>query len=259
MFRPSRRPFAPDRLGPIAGRLMRVVAAVAIVALAVAAAGCGPSAPLASIDTEPTALPPFEAARLGFFATVKAGDLSYHAVLNGRVYGAGNDIPLVGSLDVAGADYQYAATYTLTIPKEIEHAFAIRYVDGTAWQKIDKGKWQENIAFKPDDTNSPFAFITRSTDVRFSRTETVDGRPLHHVTLIGSKLIGLDHIQAANLTNEEFKRSTFDLLLDNEGNPVSGSIRIEGEGRVSQQLQEIIVDVDLIFSKVGSAIVISAP
>jgi hypothetical protein len=230
----------------------------ALAGLCLLLASCS-QGPLASIDTEPTPLPPFEGARLAFVDTVKAGDLSYHAVLDGRVYGAGNDIPLVGSLDVAGADYQYVATYTLTIPKDTKPTFAIRYVDGTAWERIDKGKWQENIAFKPDDTNSPFAFITRATDVRFSKTETVDGRPLHHVTFIGSKLIGLNQIQAANLTNEDFKRSTFDLLLDDEGSPVSGSIRIEGVGRVSQQLQEIVVDVDLIFSKVGADIAIKAP
>lgn len=234
-------------------------AGIAALLASLIVAACGPGVPLASIDTEPTPLPSFEAARMAFFAKVKAGDLTYHAVLNGRVYGAGNDIPLVGSLDVAGADYQYAATYTHTVPKETKLAFAIRYIDGTAWERIDKGKWQENIAFKPADTNSPFAFITRATDVRYSKTETVDGRPLHHVTFIGSKLIGLDQIQAANLTNEDPKRSTFDLMLDDDGNPVSGSIRIEGVGRVSQQLQEIVVDVDLIFSKIGADIVIKAP
>lgn len=222
-------------------------------------AGCGPATPLATIEIEPTPLPPFEAAQQGFVAKVKAGDLTYHATLNGRVYGAGNDIPLVGSLDVAGADYQYTATYTIDLPKEAKHTFAIRYVAGTAWEQIDKGKWQENIAFKPNNTNSPFAFITRATDVRFTKTQTIDGRALHHVTLTGSKLIGLDQVQAANLTNEDFKRSTVELLLDDDGNPVSGSIRIEGVGRVSQQLQEIIIVVDLIFSKLGADIVIEAP
>jgi hypothetical protein len=257
MFRPSRRPFAPDRLGPIAGRLMRVVAAVAIVALAVAAAGCGPSAPLASIDTEPTPLPPFEAARLAFVDAVKAGDLTYHGTFDGRVYGAANDVAVVGSLDVAGADYQYAATYTL--PDPATNNFAIRYVGGTAWEQINGGKWQTNGAFKPSDTNSPFAFITRPSEVKFARTETVDGRALHHVTFTTGQLIALSQIQAGNLTNEAYKRSTFDLVLDDDGNPVSGTAKIEGIARVSNQLQEIIVQVDLVFSKVGAGIVIKAP
>lgn len=220
-------------------------------------AACGPSAPLASIETEPTPLPSFEAARVAFVDRVKAGDFSYHATFDGRVYGAGNDVPVVGSLDVAGRDYQYAATYTLEEGKKA--SFAIRYIDGVAWEQIRGGEWQTNGAFKPSDTNSPFAFITRLPDVRYAKSETVDGRSLHYVTFTTGKLIDGAQIQAGNLTNEVHKRSTFDLVLDDAGNPVSGTAELEGVARVSDQLQEIVVKVQLVFSKVGADLVISPP
>lgn len=251
MSRPSRRSSAPDRPGSIAAGL------IGIVAIGLLIAGCGPTTPLASLEIESTPLPPFEAARVAFVDKVRAGDLSYHATFDGRVYGAGNDVPVVGSLDVAGADYQYAATYTL--PDPATTSFAIRYVDGTAWEKINGGKWQTNGAFKPGDTNSPFAFITRLSDVQFARTESVDGRSLHHVTFKSGRLIALHQIQAGNLTNESHKRSNFELVLDDDGNPVSGTAEIEGVARVDDQLQEIVVQVQLVFSKVGADLVINAP
>jgi hypothetical protein len=249
MSRPPCPSAAPARLGSIAG-LKRVVAIGLLIA------GCGPTTPLASLEIESTPLPSFEAAKVAFFDKVKAGDLSYHATFDGRVYGAGNDIPVIGSLDVAGADYQYAATYTLPDGKG---SFGIRYIAGTAWERIGGGKWQTNSAFKPSDTNSPFAFITRLSEIQYARTETVDGRSLHHVTFASGKLIGLHQIQAGTLTNECHKRSKFELVLDDDGNPVSGTAEIEGVGRVDDQLQEIVVQVDLVFSKVGADLVINAP
>lgn len=250
MPRASRRRFA----GP--GNSTRVVGLAALVA-AVVVAACGPTVPLASIDTEPTPLPSFEAARLAFVEKVTSGDLTYHATFKGLVYGAGNDVALSGPLDVAGADYQYAATYTFEEPPNT--SFAIRYVGGTAWERVGTGKWKANESFGPADTNSPFAFITRPSQVTYSKTETVNGRSLHQVRFTSGQLIGLAQIQAGNLTNEEFKRSTFDLVLDDDGSPVTGTVRIEGVARVSGQLQEIVVQLELLFSKVGSDIVIHAP
>ncbi len=219
-------------------------------------AACGPSAPLASIETEPTPLPSFEAARVAFVDKVRAGDFAYHATFDGRVYGAGNDVPVVGSLDVAGKDYQYAATYTLD---EGKTTFAIRYVDGVAWEKVRGGEWKTNGAFKPSDTNSPFAFIIRLSDVKYARSESVDGRSLHYVTFTTGELIDLAQVEAGNLTNEVHKRTTFEVVLDDDGNPVSGTAEIEGVARVSDQLQEIVVQVELVFSKVGADLVINPP
>lgn len=256
MPRPLRRPSAPDRLAPafVAGLVM-------IVALVT---GCSAPAatPSRSVIVDSTPVPsPGEQARAAFVARVLAGDLTYHATLTGTVYGVGDDLPVTGSLDVAGADYQLEATYTLPkppkppkVPKP-DPSFGIRYVGGTAWVRIDGGKWAKDADFLAAVTNSPFALIASDRDVTLESS----GTSLHHVTFVRTLVIGLSQIRADNLTDEELTRSSFDLVLDDDGNPVSGTARIEGTGRVSGRLHEIIVQVDLAFSNVGADIVIKAP
>jgi hypothetical protein len=242
---------------------IRVAGLAALLAGAVAAACSAPAAtPLYSIVVDTTPRPPDnEIARRAFVDKVLAGNLTYHATFAGDVFGAGNSLPVSGSLDVAGADYQLVAVYTLPeVRGEPQEArFSIRYVGGTAWVRMDAGKWADQPDFQPGETNSPFAFVARVTDLRFTKTERVDGATLHHFEFDRSQVIGLKQIQAANLTNEDLKRSTFELVLDDDGTPLSGTARIEGVGRVSGQLQEIIVQLDLVFSKVGADMVIKAP
>jgi hypothetical protein len=241
------------------GLAIRVAGLVAVLAGAVAAACSAPAAtPLYSLVIDSTPTPPAgEQARRAFIDRVVAGDLTYHATFDGLVFGAANDLAVTGSLDVAGADYQLIATYAL--PEPPNSSFAIRYVGGVAWVSIDRGKWTEDDTFRAAQTNNPFAFVTGDANVTFAKTERVSGETFHHVTIDRSHVIGLAQIQAGNLTNEELKRTSFTLVLDDDGAPVSGTARIEGVGRVSGQLQEIIVQLDLVFSKVGADMVIKAP
>lgn len=248
MHRPSRPRSAP-RLATLA---------TVVLAAALAGACSTPAAtPLYSIVIDPTPLPAGEQAHQAFVESVLSGELTYHAKFDGFVYGAGSEIAVTGSLDVAGKDYQVATTYTYPKPPKVSHA--LRYVGGTTWVRIDGGKWKKDATFRAADTNSPFAFITRERDVKLAKTETVAGESLHRVTFETSRLIALNQIRAANLTDEDYKRSSFELLVNDDGKPVSGTARIEGVGRVSNQLQEIVVQLDVVFSKVGADIVIKAP
>jgi hypothetical protein len=257
MSGPSRRPSAPDRLRPIAAGLMRVVAAVTVLAVVAGCSAPAAATPLYSIVIEPTPLSVGEQARQAFVENVLAGDLAYHVAFDGFVYGAGSELAVTGSLDVAGKDYQLAATYTF--PKPPRASYAIRFVGGTAWVRIDNGKWKKDATFRAADTNSPFAYITRQREVKLAKTETIGGEALHRVTFENSQIISLTQIRAGNLTDEDYKRSSFELLVDDDGEPVSGTARIEGVGRVSNQLQEIVIQLDVVFSKVGAKVVIKAP
>jgi len=241
------------------GLAIRLAGLAALVAGAIAAACSTPAAtPLYSLVIDSTPTPPAgEQARQAFVESVLAGDLTYHATFEGNVFGAGNIVAVKGSLDVAGTEYQLAASYIF--PEPPNASYSIRYVADTAWVRIDGGRWQDDEAFRASDTNSPFAFVTRDRDVQFAKTEIVAGERFHHVTFDRTNVIGLTQIRAANLANEDLKRSSFELVLDDHGTPVSGTARIEGIGRVSGQLQEIIVQLDLVFSKVGADIVIKAP
>jgi hypothetical protein len=244
----STRPGAAARFAGIATLLASLIVACSTPA----------ATPLYSIVIEPTPLPPGEQARLAFVESVLSGDLTYHAKFDGFVYGAGSEVEVTGSLDVGpGKDYQVAATYTYPTPPKV--TYALRYVGGTTWVRIDGAKWKKDPTFRAADTNSPFAFITRERDVKLAKTETVAGERLHRVTFENSKLIALTQIRAGNVSDEDYKRSTFELLVDDAGKPVSGTARIEGVARVSNQLQEIVIQLDVAFSKVGADIVIKAP
>jgi len=229
-----------------------------------ALAGCDLSAQeptvLATLTVDPTPTPtlsPGKAAMEAFVLRVLAGDLTYHAAFTGTVSGAANSIEVKGALDAAGADYQTATTYRFV--GEPSRAVSVRYVDGKAWMKVDKARWARIEGFTPTDTNSLFAFITTARDVTFVKSETVAGKIFHHVAFVRSQPMTPDQIPADNLTSESVTRSKVDLVLDADGKPVSGSWRVEGRGRVSGQLQEILIQLELTFSKVGAKIVIKAP
>jgi hypothetical protein len=66
-------------------------------------------------------------------------------------------------------------------------------------------------------------------------------------------------IPASNLTEVAVTESKLTLLIDAAGRPLSGTATITGRGRVSGQLQEIIIDLNVTFTKVGQKVTIAAP
>jgi hypothetical protein len=261
MSRSPRRPSAPGRLAPA---LAATALALALALLQACSAPPGATPlyslviePSPTLDSTPTPVPPGETARQAFVDSALAGDLTYHAVFKGSASGAATILPVSGSLDVAGHDYQLTMTYKW--PGSRTSSYAIRYVHGTAWVRIDGGKWKKELKFKADQTNSPFAFITALRDVTLARTETVDGQRVHRLTFESGQLIAVDRLPAANLKNEEYKRTRSQVDVGDDGRPLSGKTRIEGVGRVDGQLQEISIVLDVTFSKVGAKILIKAP
>lgn len=66
-------------------------------------------------------------------------------------------------------------------------------------------------------------------------------------------------IPANNLSDVVLTSPRLDLLIDGQGRPVRGTAEIDGRGRVSGQLQEIVIDLKITFTKVGEPVSISAP
>jgi hypothetical protein len=62
-----------------------------------------------------------------------------------------------------------------------------------------------------------------------------------------------------NLTQETVTSGILELLIDDAGRPVSGSAKIDGTGRVSGQLQEIVIELNLTFTKIGQKVTVGAP
>jgi hypothetical protein len=66
-------------------------------------------------------------------------------------------------------------------------------------------------------------------------------------------------IPAGNLTAERISSTKLRLVTDEHGIPVRGTWTMRGKGRVSGQLQAIVIELDLTFSKVGEPLTIKEP
>lgn len=160
-----------------------------------------------------------------------------------------------GSLAVSGPDYRVAASFTFEDgTATVDH----RFVKGKGYVRFDRDKWQTLTGFTAAQSMSPFALVSGAAAVRFVGAEKVGGKTLYHVE-IPSVPFHPSLIPASNLTKEVVTRGVMQLLIDAAGRPVSGTATIEGTGRVSGQLQEIIIELNLTFTKVGQKVTISAP
>jgi hypothetical protein len=245
-----------------------------VVALAIVGTGCGPAQPTlvsepaasasvapppaATASRAPAASPtpaPGSAAIAAFVKSVTGGKLSYVATVKGRSRHTTDRLPVKGSISVSGRDYRVAADFTFDSGVgRVDH----RYVDGKAWVRFDTGKWTRVNGFKAANSMSPFAAVTGIEAVRYLETTTVDGKTRHRVE-IDSVPLAPSLIPAVNLTKETVTRGILTLLIDDAGRPVSGTARVDGTGRVSGQLQEVIIELTLTFGKVGQKVTVSAP
>jgi hypothetical protein len=255
-------------------RNRRVAGAItAILALALVGVACGaaqpsqpaivptdavPSSPAPSVSRAPTASPsaaPGTAAIAAFVKLVDNGKLAYQATFRGRSRHTTTRLPVKGTIAVSGRDYRVTADFTFdTGTGKVDH----RYVGGKAWVRFDGGNWQRLAGFTAARSMSPFAAVDGVGAVQFLETKQIDGKTLYKVE-IASVPLHPSLIPASNLTKEMVTRSVLDLLIDEAGRPVSGTATIQGTGRVSGQLQEIIIELTLTFTKVGQKVAISAP
>ncbi|HEY0444759.1 MAG TPA: hypothetical protein VGC90_11110 [Candidatus Limnocylindrales bacterium] len=238
----------------------RLPLALATIALLVAACTGEPQV-LATIHIDPTptptARPPTqgEKAAEAFFKRVQSGKLTYHAAFRGEIAGAISGLVVVGTIDVAGDDYSEALTFTFLRPPTVP--VAVRSVGDRRWVQVDRGGWQKvNAAVA---SNNPFADVSAVTGTQLVRTEHVGAKDLHHIILTGGLIIAPDLIPAGNLTNEKINSTNLEVVIDDAGTPLTATWQLDGEARVSGQLQGLRVDIDMTFTNVDSKMTIKAP
>ena len=264
------RPAAP------ADRPRRVAAILLLLPVLVAACGgltgqgpggqqpapsvAGPAATVAPVTPSPV-LSAHDAAIAAFVDLVAAGDFTYRMSYTGRAALAVSTASVTGHLDVAGADFATDFTYKGTSFDDNGEKWRIqiRAVGGKAWAKGD-GAWTSLKGWRDADTNIPFQSVTSVRDVKYLDTEELDGRSVHRVSIKDAELIDPATIPGL-LTNEKIRALKLEVLIDDHGKPVAGTWRLDGQGRVgrSSQLQGILYELDLTFSKVGADISIKRP
>jgi len=221
------------------------------------------SSATASASARPSASPtpvpsrdPGQVALTKFFALVTADGFDYQATFSGESRHTVNVVPISkGLLQVSGKDVRVRATFRITgITETVEH----RYVGGKAWIKYGPTAWARLSGFGAADSMAAFAAVHAPPDVAYLGPTKVGGKTFYSVR-IAAAIVHPVMIPAANLTEESVTDSKMDVLIDANGRPISATATITGRGRVSGQLQEIIIDLNVTFSKVGQPVTIAAP
>jgi hypothetical protein len=257
------------------GRVRRLAGIVsAVLALALGLAACdlvqqtSPATPAAPSTSSAAPAPtrsagasvrpseaPSVAAIAAFVDLVGKSNFAYQVTFKGRSRHSTDRLPVKGTIAVSGKNYRVTASFTFRDGTgTVDH----RYVGGKAWLRLGNEKWRQLNGFKPSLSMSPFASVDAVGAVKYLGTETGGDRTLYRVEIKSVPVHPL-LIPAVNLTKEAVSSGILQLLIDDAGKPVTGTVVIRGTGRVSGQLQEIIIELTLTFTKVGQKVTVSAP
>ena len=249
--------------------------AAAVVALSVAAACLPPprsssSAPSPSAAGRPRAtakpsptLKPFRAAIEKFTERVTSGELTYHIAFKGVVSASADQLPIVGSMDVAGADF--ASSFTYDFSRDYDGIGKVRVqvrgVKGKGYLKSGAAAWRPIKTFGAGQSYVPFKAVKTADDLRYLGAVTTGGKTYHKIGVTGALLIHPNTIPGMS-QKEQVDDTQLEVVIDDAGRPRSGSWKLWGKSRVGEgngQLQRVVYELDLTFSKVGGKISIKRP
>lgn len=249
--------------------------AAAVVAVLVAAA-CLPaprsSTPTTSpsaagqpgAPTKPSPTPkPFIAAIDKFTERVTSGKLTYRIAFKGVVSASADQLPIVGSMDVAGADF--ASSFTYDFSRDYDGIGKVRVqvrgVKGKGYLKSGVAAWRPIRGFGVGQSYVPFKAVKAADDIRYLGAVTTGGKTYHKIGVTGALLIHPNTIPGMS-RKEQVDDTQLEVVIDDAGRPRSGSWKLWGKSRVGEgngQLQRVVYELDLTFSKVGSKISITRP
>jgi hypothetical protein len=250
-----------------------VVAAILIIAVA---GGCLPpptavtdassSPPVSatpSASPRPSATPkPQDLAIAEFVKLVAAGKLTYRISFDGEVRLSADILPITGAMDVAGANFGTSFTYNLDpdYPGLGRHKVQVRALGGKAWIKRGTAAWQTIKSYGVGQSYVPFKAVKKAADVRYVGPVEIGGKSFHKVAVKDAVLIHPSTIPYL-VNSEKVEDSEIEFLIDNAGRPRSGTWTLRSQARVgvSRQLQRIVYDLKVTFSKLGSKISIKRP
>ncbi len=129
---------------------------------------------------------------------------------------------------------------------------------GKGWLRELPHAWQRLTGFGPAQSMAAFPAVRGPADVSYLGPTTVGGKTLYRLQVV-SAIVNPVMIPASNLTEVVVTDPKLTVLVDAAGRPISGVAEIIGNGRVSGQLQEIAIDLDVVFTKVGQPVTIAAP
>lgn len=191
-----------------------------------------------------------------FFALATDKKFAYQATFTGEERQTVDILPISkGLLQVNGADVRVVATFTYSGRDRI--AVEHRSVGGRGWLRFGANAWQRLTRFGAAQSMAAFAAVHAPPDVVYGGPITTGGKTVYRVSM-KSVIVNPIMIPFTNLSDAAVTDSALQLLIDAAGRPLSGTATITGRGRISGQLQEIVIDLKLAFIKVGQKVTISA-
>jgi hypothetical protein len=194
---------------------------------------------------------------------VTSGTLSYRVTFKGSVRASIDLLPIAGTLDVSGADFASSFTYDLGGGDQDlgKVRVQVRGVRGKGYVKSGAAAWRSIKGFGIGHSYVPFKAITDVDDVKYLGPVTVDGKTLHKIGVTGALLIHPNTIPGLS-QKEEVDDTVLEVVIDDAGRPRTGSWKLWGKARVGEgagQLQRVVYELDLTFTKVGARITIARP
>jgi hypothetical protein len=227
----------------------------ALTASSAAPASAGPT-PARSARPSPSPNPG-KAAMTRFFALATEDGFAYQATFTGESRHTVDILPISkGLLQVSGTSVRVRATFTFKTGTRV--AVEHRSVGGRGWIRYGTQAWQSMTGFDAKNSMAAFAAVHAPPDVAYVGPVKAGGKTAYQVSM-ASVIVNPIMIPAGNLTEVAVTDSKLVLVIDAEGRPLSGIATITGRGRVSGQLQEIVIDLKLTFLKVGERVTIAAP
>lgn len=180
---------------------------------------------------------------------------TYRVTLTGTARGSADTLKVKGTLDVAGADAAFSASFRFPGGRSTRTDY--RRVGDNDWVRFRSKGWAGLSGVKPAAVIDPFAGTHDGTHLQYlGQVKTEAG---HYLVQLTGIYLHPTLIPAVNLTAEKVTRTKLLLVTDANGVPVRATWSLEGQGRVSGQLQAIVVDLKLTWSRIGRALTIKAP
>lgn len=214
------------------------------------------TAPLATVGPTPTS--PAAVARAvvdGIRAFAGDGSQTFRVTFSGVSRHAADTLVVEGVLDVSGDDASVTATFEF--PRGGTGAVDYRRIGSHDWLRVDRGRW--TALEGPDETAVVDVFAGTHDGTRLQYLGPVTAQADRFKVELTGTILHPALIPAGNLTDEKVTRTKLVVVTDEIGRPVFGTWTMRGQGRVSGQLQEIAIDLELTFSRLGEPVKIVAP
>lgn len=251
----------------------RVLAAAIwlVAAIVVGACSFGPRAtprehvivPAPPMPQPPPAVKVPTAAIDAFVENATNGKWSYRVDFKGRAAGAADLGIVQGHMNVSGADFAQTMTFDFSrdYPGLPKIPVSLRAIKNKAWMKQFDNGWKAVKGYDVKQTSAPFMTVKSAKDVKFIDTEEFKGKTVHRISFTKGLLLHPRTIPGL-LAKEKLRLSKTEILIDDKGRPVRGRFYLEALGRVGEsggQLQEIVFDLTITFSKLGQKVTIKRP